>query len=119
MNRLQKRTVTRWRAPRLSFRQPRAVVVDQALTPDQVTARLFIGIFPAGIVYCDRAREEFGDYKRVAFLPYGSLVLDVDDPKSPLLEAVELDAALVQARRGELFEVSGCGQAVRLGGGIL
>lgn len=78
--------------------------------------RLFIGVYPEGIVYADRSREKHGDYARVAFLPYRTLVLDVDkgaDPK--LVEQARAHAATLQARKGELYEVSTCGQTVRLG----
>jgi hypothetical protein len=79
--------------------------------------RLFVGVYPAGFVYADRAREEHGDYKKVAFLPYSTLELEVRDPKSPLLALVRAHAAKIQARRGEQYVVSGAGQTVLLGGG--
>lgn len=79
--------------------------------------RLFIGLFPAGIVYCDTSREEAGDYKRIAFMSYAKLDLEIDDPKSDLLGLIREAAAKIQARRGESFVVSGCGQTVLLGGG--
>lgn len=89
--------------------------------------RLFVGVFPGGIVYADRGVSEHGDYARVAFLPYDTLVLRWDR-LSPLHELVLAHAATLQARRGELFALSataerdaegrlrGCGQTVRLGG---
>ena len=78
--------------------------------------RLFIGIFPGGIVYADRTRKQYGDYKRLAFLPYDTLCLETqkDCPKD-LLARIQADAATLQSRRGELFRISTCGQAVRLG----
>lgn len=80
------------------------------------TDRLFIGIFPAGIAYADRHREEHGDYKRVAFLPFASLVLKPSRNASPeLLQAAREHAATIQARKGERFTVSGCGQYIILG----
>ena len=78
--------------------------------------RLFIGIFPGGIVYADRHHEQYGDYKHVAFLPYDTLRLDVKkDCPQELLAEVKAHAATLQARRGQLFRISTCGQAVRLG----
>jgi hypothetical protein len=76
---------------------------------------LFIGIFPAGISYCDRTKEEHGDYKRVAFLSYATLELDVYAPRSPLLPRIQEHAAGLQARRGEEFQVSTSGQTITLG----
>lgn len=75
--------------------------------------RLFVGVFPAGIVYADRQR----DHKTVALLSYATLVLhwraEVDDE---LKAEIERNAATLQARRGEQFEVSATGQTVMLGG---
>lgn len=78
--------------------------------------RLFIGTFPAGIVYADRRREEHGDYQRVAFLPYSTLELETN-PKAhkQLARQVAEHAATIQARRGEQFQISTCGQTVTLG----
>lgn len=69
--------------------------------------RWFCGMYPCGLVYADRGIEEHGDYKRVAFLSYRTLVLEIDDPSSPLLERVRADAAAVQARRGQPYQVAG------------
>lgn len=82
-----------------------------------VSERLFIGIYPGGVVYADRKRQEGGDYKRVAFLPYDTLELMVAPGSHPkaLLDAVKRDAEKIAARRGELFVVSSSGQTVRLG----
>ena len=79
--------------------------------------RLFIGVYPAGISYADRSREKHGDYARCAFLPFGSLKLEVEpDCPSALRALIVKDAAKIQARRGEQYVVSGSGQTVRLGG---
>lgn len=78
--------------------------------------RLFIGVYPEGIVYADRATDVHGDYRRLAFLPYGKLALDVTpDCPAELRAMIEADAATVIARRGERFEISACGQYVILG----
>lgn len=78
--------------------------------------RLFIGIFPGGIAYADRHREKNGDYARLAFLPYDTLQLEVEqDCPTDLRTLIEADAEFIQSRRGELFQVSSCGQTVTLG----
>ena len=78
--------------------------------------RLFIGIYPCGISYADRSREEHGDYKKLAFLPYSTLALDVRPDCPPdLRQTIEADAATIIARKGEPYQVSTCGQTVILG----
>jgi len=93
-----------------------------------MSEHLFIGNYPGGMVYADRRHERHGDYKRVAFLPWDTLDLRIDAPRSDLLPEVRAHAATYQARRGELHALSttadrdasgrltGCGQTVRLGG---
>ena len=81
-----------------------------------MNARIFAGIYPEGIVYADRKREVAGDYKRLAFLSYGTLALDVErDCPTALRADIVADAATIQARKGESFEVSSSGQTVTLG----
>jgi hypothetical protein len=82
------------------------------MTPEE---RLFIGLFPGGIVYADRAIEQHGDYKKVAFMAYSSLEFEVYAPRSPLLELARKHATEIQAKRGQQLVVSGCGQTVLLG----
>lgn len=79
--------------------------------------RLFVGIFPGGIVYADREVEQHGDYKRLAFLSFRTLEVDWSSKRiEPALRAaIEEDVAAMRARRGERFEVSACGQYVVLG----
>lgn len=78
--------------------------------------RLFIGVFPAGIGYADRHREEHGDYKRVAFLPFRSLTLEpAKGANRQLLKLAAEHAATIAARRGERFQISSSGQYVVLG----
>jgi hypothetical protein len=75
--------------------------------------RLFIGVFPCGIVYADRQRN----HKTVAFLSYAMLQLEWRAEVDAELKAeIERNAATLQARRGEQFEVSATGQTVKLGG---
>jgi hypothetical protein len=84
--------------------------------------RLFTGVYPAGIVYADRSRSPRGpqgDYARVAFLPYMSLVLEVTrgEEQSDLLPLIRKDAERMAARRGERFPIDASGHTVVLGGG--
>lgn len=80
--------------------------------------RLFKGVYPEGIVYADRSREVNGDYRKLAFLPFGTLVLEWWDTNVPpdVAKLIEIDARALQARRGEQFQVSGSGQTRTLGG---
>ena len=81
-----------------------------------VDQRLFIGVYPAGLVYADRLREVGGDYARLAFLPYDTLDLQVSaDCPAELRQAVIAHADRMRAKRGEAFQVSTCGQTVILG----
>lgn len=82
-----------------------------------MTERLFIGTTPTGLVYCDRGREAAGDYLCIARLSFATLKLEVFEPRSHLLDAIRRDASKVQARKGEPYAISACGQTVTLGGG--
>lgn len=78
--------------------------------------RIFAGVFPFGISYADKEREKDGDYARLAFLDFASLRLKVEpDCPAHLRHEIEVDAAKIQARRGESFQVSTAGQTVLLG----
>lgn len=78
--------------------------------------RLFIGTYPCGLVYADRATEAHGDYKRLAFLPYSTLKLEMEkDCPTDLQARILAHAATLQAKRGEQYQVSTCGQTVTLG----
>jgi hypothetical protein len=79
-------------------------------------AALFIGLYPAGIVYADKRREVHRDWKRVAFMSYRKLLLEVDDEYSDLLPLIKEHAAQIQALKGCEYTVSTCGQTVLLGG---
>lgn len=89
--------------------------------PNALPARVMVAVHAAGVVYCDRQVEVNGDYKRLAFLPYDTLVLEWGDCPSELLRReIERDASVIQAQRGQLWQVSTCGQTVLLGrkGGV-
>jgi hypothetical protein len=85
------------------------------MTESQINDRLFVGCYPTGLVYADRGRDERGDYKRLAFLPYDTLALEFSPGSEAFRAVIEACAAKVQAQRGGRFEVSACGQSVRLG----
>ena len=75
-----------------------------------VNDRLFIGIFPGGIVYADRERDEHGDYKRLAFLPYDTLALKLQpDCSTEFRPSIEEHAATIRDRRGQRFDLDACG----------
>jgi len=78
--------------------------------------RIFSGVYPCGIVYADRDREIAGDYAKLAFLPFSTLLLEIERtcPKDLALE-IKRDAAKIQSRRGQQFQISTCGQTVILG----
>ena len=81
--------------------------------------RLFAGVFPGGISYADRWTEEHSDYKRLAFLDFQTLTLDIKKGCPPeLRERITEDAAAIQARKGEQFRISTCGQTITLGWGL-
>jgi len=81
--------------------------------------RLFIGAFPAGMVYADTSRERRGDYVRLAFLSYATLKLDIErDCPADLRKEIVSHAATIQARAGEQLKVSQCGQTVLLGSAL-
>lgn len=71
------------------------------------TTSLFIGCYPTGLVYADTSNEVDGDYKRIAYLNYRTLELEIDDAKSPLLPLVMADAERMKAKRGERYQIAG------------
>ena len=84
-----------------------------------IQQRLFIGVFPAALVYADRSRERAGDYARLACLTYHNLELCWErDCPAGFREPIERHAQAIIAKRGELFQISECGQNVLLGGGL-
>lgn len=78
--------------------------------------RIFSGIYPGGVVFADRTVQQAGDYRRLAFLPYRSLELEIERDCPPdLAGEIRLAAAAIQERRGGEFQISACGQTVVLG----
>lgn len=76
--------------------------------------RLFIGIFPTGISYADKYYEAHGDYKRLAFLSYATLTLEIEpDCPEPLKQEIEEHAKAFN--QGDEFQISTSGQTITLG----
>lgn len=77
---------------------------------------LFAGVFPTGISYADKGRIEHGDYASLAFLRFDTLELKIEASCPEHYEAeIRRDAAAIQARRGEEYQVSSSGQTITLG----
>ena len=78
--------------------------------------RLFVAVWSTGIGYADKTVEVDGDYKRLGFLPYHTLKLQIyDGCPDDLKEQIELDAQAIINKRGEQFAISASGQYVTLG----
>jgi hypothetical protein len=79
--------------------------------------RLFIGVYPCGLVYADTWIEKHGDYKKLAFLSYRELEIDWSKGRIPkeLKARIVAHAATMQAKRRQSFPISTCGQFVTLG----
>lgn len=106
----------RMRGAPVPAEQERFPFANQAKGRMSPEDRLFVGVFPTGISYADRAREVAGDYRRLAFLPFGTLVLEWEKGvPAELRKIIEVGARAIRARRGEQFQVSSSGQAVTLG----
>jgi len=72
--------------------------------------------FGTGISWADPTARKHGDDKRLAFLYFADLKLDVrDDCPEDLRDIIIADAAEIQARRGEEYQVSISGQTITLG----
>jgi hypothetical protein len=75
--------------------------------------------FPTGIVYADKTREDSSthDYKRLGYLNYETLILQLEpDCKDGLAEYVTSEAAKIQAMKGQAFSIAGNMQVI-LGSG--
>jgi len=81
---------------------------------------VFVGVYPTGIVYADKTVEEFGDYKKIAFLSFATLDLTfvpggLADADRAL--AILRDATKIIEREGEEYQITTSGQTVILGRG--
>lgn len=86
------------------------------ITPEQVDDRLSACVMGTGISYADRGREQGGDYAPLAFLYLATLELKFEeDCPAAFREVITHDAAKIQARRGQQYQVSTSGQMITLG----
>jgi hypothetical protein len=70
--------------------------------------RLFVGTFPTGLVYADRWVEEHGDYRRLAYLNYRTLELDIErSVPAELKKRIVSDAEGIRAMAGTGYAVAG------------
>lgn len=76
--------------------------------------RIFIGVYPCGLVYADRQRERNGDYARLAFLPYATLQLELESDCPPAC-ARWIRTHAARLKPGDELIVSSAGQTVILG----
>lgn len=91
----------------------------QPLPTDIIEERLFVGTYPCGLVYADRATEEHGDYKRLALLNYSTLELSFQTNCPDFFKADILDdAQRLQSQKGHEYQISSSGQTITLGHGI-
>jgi hypothetical protein len=74
--------------------------------------RLFCGVFPAGLSFCDRWVEEHGDYKKLAFLSYEHCRFVQVYHETPLLQRIF--AHVADLKPGQQFQVSTTAQYVIL-----
>ena len=66
--------------------------------------------YPTGIVYADKTRDDPNtlDYKRLGYLNYATLILELEpDCKPDLADYVTAEAAKLQAMRGQRFSIAG------------
>jgi len=78
--------------------------------------RIFSGMYPTGIVWSDREVIEHNDYKRLAFLSYATLALDIEsDCPDFLRDEIIADAKRFQDKKGEYIEYTRSGQKILLG----
>lgn len=77
--------------------------------------RLFCCCMPTGWVWSDREVEEHGDYRRLAYMNYGTLELDLE-PRVPkeLERRIMADAFELSQRRGERYAIA-CNITITLG----
>ena len=85
-------------------------------TRSSPSPRLFIGIYPTGIVYADRHVIEDGDYRTLAKLDFSHLRLWIAaNVPDELLDVIRADAHPIMHRRGQPYPLSSSGQTITLG----
>jgi|GEM_PF-2226888 len=93
----------------LGIKQPRtkAAMMRALMNLNEVVGQY---LFPTGIVYADKTRDDPAtrDYKRLAYLNYATLKLDLEpDLKGELLDYIVAEAATIQAMKGQRFQIAG------------
>ena len=93
----------------LEIKQPRpkAAMMRSLMDLNEIVGQY---VYPTGIVYADRTRDDPAtrDYKRLAYLNYASLKLDLEpDLNGELLTYVVAEAAKIQEMKGETFQIAG------------
>lgn len=75
--------------------------------------RIFTGIYPCGIVYADRHTEVRGDFKRLAFLPFHGMRLELAADCPPdLAEQIQTSVKKYEGRTK--IQTSQCNQWAQL-----
>lgn len=70
--------------------------------------RIFCGCYPTGFVFADRKVEKNGDYKRLAYINYGTLKLEMeDDVPNHLANDIRAIHEDMLARVGEPYQIAG------------
>ena len=79
-----------------------------------VDERLFVATRDTGLVYCDRAREQHGDYMQLAYQNYRTLELQwyTEDVPAYLRDAILFRAKEFEGRRGERYALDYCQSVV-------
>lgn len=98
----------------LGLKQPKAKksMLRALMEIDEVVGRY---CYPTGLIYADRTRDDprTQDYKRLAYLNYATLQLDIEpDCRHELADHVIRDAATIQAMRGQPFSIAGNMQVI-------
>ena len=115
--------ITRTRQDVLRYRQ----LLDRAAQPPRPRTkakpakttvpwsdRLFVGVYPTGLIYCDCGRTVNGDYPRLAILFYADLRLQFEQGVSARWQT-RIKAHASQYHAGDIMPVSTCGQTITWG----
>lgn len=74
---------------------------------------LFIGNFPTGLVYANKAKEIAGDYQRLAYLNYRTLQLEIEKAcPAELLVHIKSHHAEIMKLRHTVYPIAGNMQVV-------
>jgi hypothetical protein len=95
---------------------PCEVLLDLQARKEATDSYLFIGTFPNAYSYCDRTKEEKGDYKRIAavyFRPLGLKIFSNDAKYEKAIEIATADYEHIKNNINEPIRTSATGQTVR------